>query len=49
MVELQPSKLITRVRFPSPAPSRNTSRGQPRFFLFREKMFLENELCLHFT
>ena len=37
MVELQPSKLVTRVRFPSPAPEDlSTKESQPWFFLFQQ-------------
>ena len=37
MVELQPSKLVTRVRFPSPAPEDlSTKESQPWFFHFKK-------------
>ena len=37
MVELQPSKLVTRVRFPSPAPEDlSTKESQPWFFYFNK-------------
>ena len=38
MVELQPSKLVTRVRFPSPAPEIFLQRLLPLFFYFYTKL-----------
>ena len=38
MVELQPSKLVTRVRFPSPAPGKLLSQGKLPWLFYSNKV-----------
>ena len=46
MVELQPSKLTTGVRFPSPAPKIRIHLGKPRFLIYKKRFWehLENKI-----